>query len=179
MARRILAALMIMAATFAGAIAQDSPEFGPRDGSEPVRDPRPTAEDLEVQVAVEKGLKQLATIQNPDGSWSNDVGNKLGNNYQRNIDGIGKPHLGVTAITCMAFMSAGHTPDRGEYRRHVAAGLAFVLSNIDRDTGWTSAYGTRMYSHAFCSMFLAEVYGQTRDPVVLSHLRNAIGFIVK
>jgi hypothetical protein len=36
-----------------------------------------------------------------------------------------------------------------------------------------------MYSHAFCSMFLAEVYGQTRDPVVLSHLRNAIRFIVE
>ena len=56
MARRILAALMIMAATFAGAIAQDSPEFGPRDGSEPVRDPRPTAEDLEVlRRMVDKG----------------------------------------------------------------------------------------------------------------------------
>ncbi|MCA8910837.1 MAG: terpene cyclase/mutase family protein [Planctomycetes bacterium] len=180
MARRIFAALFIMAAiSIVAAIAQDAPEFGPPHGAEQIRDPKPTAEDIEVQKAVDNGLEYLAGIQNNDGSWSNDVGNKLGNNYQRNIDGIGRPHLGVTAICCMAFMASGHTPDRGEYKRNVAAGLAFVLSNIDRDTGWTSAYGTRMYSHAFCSMFLAEVYGQTRDPVVLSHLRNAISFIVK
>jgi hypothetical protein len=60
----------------------------------------------------------------------------------------------------------------------VGAGLAFILANLDRDTGWISAFGTRMYSHAFCTMFLAEVYGQTRDPVVLSNLRNAVKFIV-
>lgn len=180
MATRILAAFVIMAATVvAGAVAQDSPEFARPDGTNQIRDPRPSAEDMKVQAAVDKGLAHLASIQRNDGSWHNDVGNKLGNGYQRNINGIDKPHLGVTAISCMAFMAAGNTPNRGVYKYNVAAGLAFVLSNIDRDTGWISAYGTRMYSHAFCSMFLAEVYGQTRDPVVLSHLRNAISFIVK
>ncbi|MBZ0134845.1 MAG: terpene cyclase/mutase family protein [Planctomycetes bacterium] len=174
----LIAALLVSLCVGASAVAQNSPEFGPR-GTEEIRDPKPTAADMQVQKAVENGLKHLASIQNNDGSWSNDVGNKLGTGYQRNIDGIGKPHLGVTAITCMAFMASGHTPDRGEYHRNVAHGLAFVLSNIDRDTGWISQYGTRMYSHAFCSMFLSEVYGQTRDPVVLSHLRNAIRFIVE
>ncbi|MCA8914838.1 MAG: terpene cyclase/mutase family protein [Planctomycetes bacterium] len=179
MTRIIFAALLLVTACLAGVVAQDSPEFGPPRGEEEVRDPKPTPQDLEVQKVVDKGLKHLASIQNNDGSWSNDVGNKLGNSYQRNIDGIGKPHLGVTAICCMAFMAAGHTPDRGEFHINVSKGLAFVLSNIDRDTGWISNYGTRMYSHAFCSMFLAEVYGQTRDPVVLSNLRNAIRFIVE
>ena len=178
MVRFVITALLLATWSFAGVVAQDTPEFGPPRGDE-VRDPRPSREDMEVQKVVDKGLEHLASIQNNDGSWSNDVGNKLGNGYQRNIDGIGKPHLGVTAICCMAFMAAGHTPDRGEFRRNVAGGLAFVLSNIDRDTGWISHFGTRMYSHAFCSMFLAEVYGQTRDPVVLSNLRNAIRFIVE
>lgn len=178
MTRSILLASLLIGCSFVGsAVAQNSPEFGPpRDE---IRDPSPTASDLEVEKAVERGLAQLAGMQGNDGAWRNDVGNKLGDAYQRNIDGIGKPHLGVTAIACMAFMAAGHTPDRGEYHRNVAAGLAFVLSNIDRDTGWVSQHGTRMYSHAFCSMFLAEVYGQTRDPVVLSHLRNAVRFIVE
>lgn len=175
----VIAVLTLSLALIGSAVAQNSPEFGPPRGTDEVRDPKPTAADREVQKAVEKGLAHLAAIQDNTGAWTNDVGNKLGHSYQRNIDGIGKPHLGVTAICCMAFMAAGHTPDRGEYHRNVAGGLAFVLSNIDRDTGWISQFGTRMYSHAFCSMFLAEVYGQTRDPVVLSHLRNAVRFIVE
>jgi hypothetical protein len=181
MVRLLTTLLLLTAISVSLAIAQDSPEFGPPRGGadDEVRDPSPSASDLEVQRAVDKGLAHLAGIQNNDGSWSNDVGNKLGNSYQRNIDGIGKPHLGVTAICCMAFMAAGHTPDRGEYHINVAMGLNFVLSNIDRDTGFISKFGTRMYEHAFCSMFLAEVYGQTRDPVVLAHLRNAIRFIVE
>lgn len=181
MARRILAALIILVAiSLAGISAQDSPEFGPvRGDNAEIRDPRPTAEDLEVQVAVDKGLAFLVKIQNADGSWSNDVGNKLGNAYQRAPNGKAKPHLGVTAIACMAFMAAGHTPDRGEHHLTVAKGMEFVLSHIDDQTGWTSAHGTRMYSHAFCAMFLAEVYGQTGRRELLHHLRNAVSFIVK
>jgi hypothetical protein len=182
--RNLVSLSVLFAAVLAlnvNTVAQDSPEFGkPRgyDTAEELGDPAPTSADLKVKKAVEDGLKFLARIQNHDGSWSNDVGNKLGHSYQRNVDGLGKPHIGVTAIACMAFMAAGYTPDRGEYSRNVGAGLAFILANLDRDTGWISAFGTRMYSHAFCTMFLAEVYGQTRDPVVLSNLRNAVKFIV-
>lgn len=177
MTQRILTALLILTALFwTAGTAQDNerPEF---DGDSNY--PTPTAEDLKVKNAVDEGLAHLASIQNNDGSWSNDVGNKLGERYDRNPDGLGKPHLGVTAIAGMAFIASGHTPNRGEYRRNVAAGLAFIMSNIDRDTGWITRHDTRMYSHAFCAMFLAEVYGQTRDPVVLSSLRNAIRFIVQ
>ena len=34
-----------------------------------------------------------------------------------------------------------------------------------------------MYEHSFCALLLAEVYGMTRDEVVLRHLRGAIKFI--
>jgi hypothetical protein len=181
-----LLALPALCAAFALAAwppvgAQDAPALeAPRPGvdTDDFGDPRPDPMDERVRNAVNSGLNHLARIQNRDGSWSNDVGNKLGRAYQRNPDGLGKPHVGVTAIACMAFMSAGHTPDRGEHARTVAAGLAFILRNIDHETGWISAHGTRMYSHAFATMFLAEVYGQTRDPVVLRHLRNAVKFIV-
>jgi hypothetical protein len=167
---RWIASLSLLILLFTCSFAQDR--------GEAAADPRPNEEDLRVKASVERGLRFLASIQNHDGSWSNDVGNKLGHGYQRNVDGLGKPHIGVTAIACMAFMAGGHTPDRGEFSQNVAAGLAFVLRNLDRDTGWISANGTRMYSHAFATMFLAEVYGQTKDPVVLSNLRNAVKFIV-
>lgn len=141
------------------------------------RDPRPTTDDLATTAAVERGLARLATMQNPDGSWSNDIGNKLGYQYQVNPDGHGKSHVGVTAISCMAFMAAGNTPDRGKFSRNVRAGLKFVMDNVAPQTGWISYHGTRMYSHAFASMFLAEVYGMTRDASVLARLRSAVKFI--
>lgn len=178
MLRRTLTALLLLAGL--GLVishAQGRGEFGFPDGDR-VHDPRPSTADIETTVAVYKGLAHLAAIQNHNGSWSNDVGNKLGNRYQRNVDGIGADHLGVTAICCMAFMAAGHTPDRGEFRTNVASGLKFITSAIDEDTGWTTHNGTRMYSHAFCAMFLAEVYGQTRDTVVLKPLRNVVKFIL-
>jgi hypothetical protein len=150
-------------------VADDTPFVG---------DPKPDPMDIKVREAVDKGLKHLASIQNHNGSWSNDIGNKLGHGYIVNRNGHNRPHLGVTAIVCMAFMAAGHTPDRGEYSSNVSAGLAFVISTIDSETGWMSHQETRMYSHAFATMMLAEVYGQTRDPVVLRHLRNAVKFMV-
>ncbi len=102
MALRIVGALLLLAAwSLTGATAQNVPGMAGSGDEAEVRDPRPSPADLEIQRVVEKGLAHLARIQNNDGSWSNDVGNKLGTAYQRNIDGIGKPHLGVTAICCM------------------------------------------------------------------------------
>jgi hypothetical protein len=167
-----IAAVLLVAFTAAPspAIAQgDEPALG---------DPKPDPMDIRVREALDKGLKHLASIQNHDGSWSNNVGNKLGHGYIVNRDGHNRSHLGVTAIVCMAFMASGHTPDRGEFSRHVSAGLNFIISTIDPESGWMSRHQTRMYSHAFATMLLAEVYGQTRDPVVLRHLRNATKFIV-
>lgn len=141
-------------------------------------DPRPDANDKAVAAAVDRGLAHLAAIQNSDGSWSNDIGNKLGDRYQVNRNGVNKPHVGVTAICCMAFMSAGHTPYRGRYHLTVAAGLRFIQSSTD-SSGWISKHESRMYSHAFAALFLAEVYGQTNNEEVRKKLRDATGFILK
>lgn len=177
MARKLVSTMVLglVAASFCAfsVLAQD------RRDTDAVRDPKPTSNDMQVREIVHKGLKFLALIQNSDGSWANNVGNKLGNRYQVNRDGFGRPHLGVTAIACMAYMAAGNTPDRGEFKRSVAAGIEFITNNVDPETGWITANGTRMYSHAFCTMCLAEVYGMTRDPAVLSKLRSAVQFIAK
>lgn len=180
--RMLKAGLVLVAVCSLGmvSVAQQRPgQAGRAFDPDVQRDPRPTPEDYLVRDSVNRGLKFLAGIQNSDGSWSNNVGNKLGMRYQVNRDGYGRPHLGVTAIACMAFMAAGSTPDRGEYKRNVAAGVNYIISNVDAETGWISANGTRMYEHAFCSMCLAEVYGMTRDPIVLGKLRSAIQFIAK
>jgi hypothetical protein len=141
-------------------------------------DPRPDANDMVVAAAVDRGLAHLAKIQNSDGSWSNDIGNKLGDRYQVNRNGVNKPHVGVTAICCMAFMSAGHTPYRGRYHMNVAAGLRFI-QDATATNGWISKHESRMYSHAFAALFLAEVYGQTNNNQVRDKLRQSTEFILK
>lgn len=152
----------------------------PREGvdTESDKDPRPTPDDLVVKEAVARGLRHLAKIQQNDGSWLNNIGNKLGEDYQVNPDGYDKPNVGVTAICCMAFIAAGHTPSRGEHRFVVGRGLKFIMDSVDPQMGWISRHGTRMYEHSFCTLLLAEVYGMTRDEVVLRHLRGAAKFII-
>jgi len=180
----VLAALALVCAAPAQQLAQHSEggadPHGKREGvdTESEKDPRPTPDDLVVKEAVQRGLRHLARIQQNDGSWLNNIGNKLGEDYQVNPDGEWKPNVGVTAICCMAFIAAGHTPSRGEHRLVVGRGLKFIMDSVDQQMGWISRNGTRMYEHSFCALLLAEVYGMTRDEVVLRHLRGAIKFII-
>jgi hypothetical protein len=126
------------------------------------------------RAAVERGLAWLAAHQNPDGSWSGKIGYKLNNDYKWTSDG---PHVGVTALACMAFLAGGNIPGRGEYGDVVDRGLSFVLSCIDED-GFISRDDTRMYSHAFGTLFLAEIYGMTHSQDVRQNLQKAVDFIV-
>lgn len=146
--------------------------------TENIENPQATKEQRQTKRAVEKGLAHLASIQNNDGSWRNSVGNKLNEGYQISRGKRNKPHLGVTAICCMAFMANGNTPNRGKYSKNVLNGLNFVLGKVSKKDGWISFEETRMYSHAFCTMFLAEVYGMTKSEKVRNKLRNAIKFIM-
>lgn len=143
--------------------------------------PEPSADDVAVKNAVELGLAHIASLQQDDGSWINDIGFKLGAGmgaYKVTPMGDDQPHVGVTALCCMAFMANGHTVDRGEYQGNVRRGLRFILANMD-SFGQVKANGSRMYSHAFATLFLCEVYGMTGDMRTKEALTNAVSFIMK
>ncbi|MCB1281323.1 MAG: hypothetical protein KDB18_07350, partial [Salinibacterium sp.] len=61
----------------------------------------------------------------------------------------------------------------------VERGTDFVLSAVAEDTGYISANDTRMYSHAFATLYLAEVFGQTRRSNLQSKLQHAVDLTVK
>lgn len=126
--------------------------------------------------AVERGLAWLAESQNADGSWTAKVGYKLNEGY--NYISQDNGHVGVTALACMAFLAGGNLPGRGRYGANVERGLDFVLSCVQED-GYIARHRTRMYSHAFATLFLAEVYGTTRREDVKHELQRAVDFIVK
>jgi squalene cyclase len=139
-------------------------------------DSEPIVVTPEQKEAVERGLAWLAEHQNADGSWSALVGYKLNTDYKMTVDDP-VPHVGVTSLACMAFLAGGHLPGRGEYGELVERGLEFVLSTVDED-GFITRFDTRMYSHAFATLFLAEIYGMTHRQDVREKLQKAIDFIV-
>lgn len=130
----------------------------------------------EQRAAVERGLLWLAKHQNENGSWTAKIGYKLNNDY--NFTSQNNGHVGVTALACMAFMAGGNLPGRGPYGEQVEKGIGFLLGSVQED-GYISRHRTRMYSHAFATLCLAEVYGTTRREDVRRKLQKAVDYIVK
>ncbi len=130
----------------------------------------------EQEAATARGLEWLAAHQNADGSWTGGVGYKLNDRYKSTREGDG--HVGVTALCGIAFLAGGHLPARGKYGKNLDDCVDFVLSCV-QDDGYISRAGTRMYSHAFATLFLAEVYGMTHRDDVRLRLQRAVDFIVK
>ena len=125
--------------------------------------------------AVERGLEWLSTHQNEDGSWTAKIGYKINTGYDYTRDDY--PHVGVTSLAGMAFLAGGHLPGRGRYGPAIESALDFVLSCV-QDDGYITHGGTRMYSHAFSTLFLAEIYGMTHRADVKAKLQLAVDFIV-
>ena len=138
----------------------------------------PQNRDDQVQNAVDRALAYLAEHQDPvSGGWLQDVGFKFNDTYE--LSAAKKPHVGVSALACMSFLAGGHLPGRGRYGHVVEKGLDFILSAVDEDTGFISAHETRMYSHAFAALFLAEIFGMTRRPDLQAKLQQAIDLTVE
>lgn len=133
----------------------------------------------EIEKSVERGLDYLARTQNSDGSWNCKIGYKFGTAYDLdNYKGREGRHVGVTSLACMAFMSAGNYPDRGKYSGVVKKGLDFVLSCV-REDGYITYDGSRMYSHAFATLFLTHIYGMTNSAGVKNKLKKAVNILVQ
>ncbi len=119
----------------------------------------------ELRVSIEKGLTWLAQHQAPDGSYGN-------------LSHYG-PHVGITGLAGMAFMSDGNMPGRGRYGESVDRCLTFLLTQ-GSESGLLAAETSHgpMYGHGFATLFLAEVYGMTHRPEVREALRRAVRLIM-
>lgn len=131
----------------------------------------------QAQESIARSLKFLSKTQDEEGFWRCDIGYKLNVSYK--VIKENRPHVGITALACMAFLANGNLPDRGPYAKNLARGIEFILSCAHPATGYISRYNTRMYSHAFATLFLAEVYGMTQDPKLRPVLERAIRLILE
>ncbi len=124
--------------------------------------------------AVERGLQFLAAQQQRDGSWIGSVGFKLNQSFEIQEQDV--PHIGTTALAGMAFLAGGHLPDRGRYGPALDRAIRFLIDH-QNDQGFITFHQSRMYDHAFATLFLAEVFGQTESEKVRAALQKAVDLI--
>lgn len=125
--------------------------------------------------AIDRGLAFLAQQQYNDGSWGT-------NNYKGNV--------AVSSLGAMAFMAAGHQPNRGQYGRRVTDALRFVLTQERDKTHPGFLHNPNampqhgpMYGHGFGTLFLSEVSGMVPDKALAKEvngtLRRAVECILR
>ncbi len=122
-----------------------------------------------LDVAVDKGLKYLATQQSrKDGSFA--------------APALGQP--GITSLCVLAFLSRGHAPQDGPHSVQLDRAIDFVLKTqqkngllFDMPVGNQWEYGTPthtgIYNHAIAGLMLAEVHGMA-DPRQSTRIDSAI-----
>ena len=119
---------------------------------------------VETERAVRMGLRYLASIQNPDGSWGS---------AQRMHRKYGEVYVGKTGLCVLAFLGAGHTPkSRTKYSRNVQRALDLLVSTQDPVSGHFGV--TSAYSHGVATYAIAECYAMTHDASLLQPLREAV-----
>jgi hypothetical protein len=137
-----------------------------------------------VDTAVTRGLDYLRREQSTDGSWRADIGYKLMEDYRVTSDVLeqrrrGGGHVGVSSLALIAFLAGGHVPGRGPYGKVLERGIRYVLGCVNPEDGYISQNGSRMYSHAFATLCLAETYGMTHQADLRAKLQDAVDLIVK
>lgn len=117
--------------------------------------------------AVRRGLEWLAKQQQANGQFG------------QGGEGFGAVS-GITALSGIAFMSAGNLPGRGVYGEQVQKSVDYLVRSA-QDSGLLAAETAHgvMYSHGFATLYLAEVYGMTEDDQVKERLQRAIRLIQK
>ncbi|MHC5020776.1 MAG: prenyltransferase/squalene oxidase repeat-containing protein [Planctomycetota bacterium] len=125
--------------------------------------------------AIKAGLEQLAKTQNANGSWNCRIGYKLNQTYRG--DKVGS-HVGATGVAGMAFLANGHVPGRGKYGDVVSRAVGYILERTE-PSGYITDNQSRMYSHAFAGLFLAEVYGMTQRTDVKLKLNAVVELMVQ
>jgi len=132
--------------------------------------------------AAERGLAFLAAAQHEGGYWTAHVGHKRGDRYLVSTSAdtqeeLGQGHVGVTSLAALAFLAAGNLPGRGPHGAVVSRALEYVLGQAE-EKGFISDSRSRMYSHAFATLFLAQMHGMAREERLQLALERAVNWIV-
>jgi hypothetical protein len=128
------------------------------------------------QRSVMEALKWLARNQGRQGLWSLQ-GPYLNGASNENFEA-------ATAMALIAFQGAGYTPKSakdGPFTENVSRGWTALLAKQDPQGNFFQAgQGTsQLYTQAFCTIALCELYGMTRDERYYEPAQRAIDYCVE
>jgi hypothetical protein len=105
----------------------------------------PTAEDVAIDAAIDRGLKFLASAQRPSHAWT--------------IDSFGES-TAATSLAVMSFLAAGYLPGEPPHGERLERGIAWVIRHQEpgRMIVHQRTHGP-FYSHGISTLMLAEVVG--------------------
>ncbi len=146
---------------------------------ERVRRRQPPLVNAAARKVIDAGMRYLIAQQKQDGSWHSNAGKKINSGYEVFKGGRDVPHVGVTGLAVLALLAGGHLPGRGPFGKSMDKAIDFLLKEVRDEDGFIANNKTRMYSHAFATLALAEVFGVSRRPKVREKLELAIEFTVK
>jgi squalene cyclase len=117
--------------------------------------------------SVERGLLWLAKNQAPDGSWG----------ARGPLEGY---RMAMTGLAGLAFLSAGHVPERGPFGPRLERAIRFILKSQRNDGLITTPNDNQsMYGHGFAMTFLAEAYGMDLSSELSGSIRECLVKAVK
>lgn len=154
---------------------QDAPSFGEKGPvninlfgtGDFLRTMNRGAGGIKARSAVDSALHWLAVHQGPNGYWETDK-----------LDGEKQGILASTALATLAFMGGGNTTRKGEYSRNVLKGLDAIL-RAQKPDGRFALHNENLYTHAICTIAIAEAYGRARDERMGAAAQKAIAFCEK
>jgi len=125
----------------------------------------PPMVDRKIMAAIDLGLKYLVDTQRRDGSWLNQ-------------GGYGMYPSAMTALSGLALMAGGSTPETGPYARNVSKAMNYLLrvAETHKDgliAGPGSEYRS-MHGHGFSMLFLAQCYGMELHDKTEEKLRKVL-----
>lgn len=128
----------------------------------PAKTPDAVVIDQETEALIKSALRFIASKQEANGSW----------NEQNHPTAL-------TGYALMPFLATGNLPTEGEYAKVVAAGMQYLVDSIQADGTYSPrSDGQYMYGHGIATISLAELYGQTKSPVVRPKLERAVKLII-
>lgn len=110
--------------------------------------------------SVALALAWLAEHQLPDGSWSYQLGHCPSCGGKCRNSGSNNSTIAATAMGVLPFLAAGNTPTTGKYKRVVAKGVDYLISQgSESENGMSFRDGPgNMYSHGLATITICETY---------------------
>lgn len=97
--------------------------------------------------------------------------------HQHSSGGFGDSFpVAADALVGLAFLAGGNTTREGTHASRLRA-LVTHLKGLQNSDGYFDDGQSRMYGHGFATLFLAELYGMSRDPSLKECLRRALNVI--